>query len=55
MDNLFPSLMKMYGEKMFQKKWGLWIIIHYKGLHNFNFDGMVVNKSLFEENGGLKK
>lgn len=23
-------------------------------LHNFNFDGMVVNKSLFEENGGLK-
>tara|TARA_R110000824_G_scaffold101130_1_gene240127 strand:+ start:1485 stop:2282 length:798 start_codon:yes stop_codon:yes gene_type:complete len=23
-------------------------------LHNFNFDGMVVNKSIFEENGGLK-
>ena len=23
-------------------------------LHNFNFDGMVVNKSVFEEHGGLK-
>ena len=23
-------------------------------LHNFNFDGMVVNKTIFEENGGIK-
>ena len=23
-------------------------------VHNFNFDGMIVNKNVFEENGGLK-
>ena len=55
MVNLFHLQMKVFGLKNLQKKLvGRLDNNTLQRVQNFNFDGMIVNKETFLENGGLK-